>query len=76
MLETRGSTVIQIALLFRLAGVESSGFHAIAANFHVAPAAGLVLAGVEEKPAAGLAGAAAELREPVREQEIYRSLGE
>src|ERR1022692_4387747 len=67
---------IRSAGLFSLAGVESSGFHAVAADFHVASAAGLVLAGVQEEPAAGLAGAALELQGPLREQEIYRCLRE
>jgi|CZKS01.1.fsa_nt_gi hypothetical protein len=71
-----GGTAIRSAGLFSLAGVESSGFHAVAADFHVAPAAGLVLAGVQEEPAAGLAGAASELQGPLREQEIYRCLRE
>ncbi len=33
-------------------GFESAGFHAIAAEFHVAPAASVVFAGVDEEPAA------------------------
>ena len=41
-------------------GVVSSGFHAVAADFHVAPAAGVVLAGVDEQPAARVTGAASE----------------
>jgi hypothetical protein len=51
------------------AGVEAASFHSIAADLHVAPAAGVVFAGVEEEPAAGLGGAAANLRDFVRQQQ-------
>ncbi len=33
-------------------GFEAAGFHAVAADFHIAPAAGVILAGIEEQPAA------------------------
>src|ERR1035437_1611671 len=33
-------------------GFESAGLHAIAADLHIAPAAGVIFAGVEEEPAA------------------------
>src|SRR5579859_5074885 len=33
-------------------GFEAAGLHAVAADLHVAPAAGVVLAGIEEQPAA------------------------
>jgi hypothetical protein len=51
------------------AGVEAASFHSIAADLHVAPAAGVVFAGVEEEPAAGLGGAAANLRDFIRQQQ-------
>lgn len=38
-----------------------AGFVAVAADFHVAPAAGVIFAGVEEEPSAGGAGAGPEL---------------
>ena len=44
-------------------GFEATGFHAVAAELHVAPAAGVVFAGVEKKPAASVAGAGAKLRD-------------
>lgn len=40
-------------------GLEAAGLHAVAANLHVAPAAGVVFAGVEEEPAALWDGAGA-----------------
>ncbi len=49
-------------LLFSLlivAEVIAVGFHAVAANLHVAPATGVILAGVEEQLAAGRGGTAA-----------------
>ena len=33
-------------------GFEPSGFHTVSANLHVAPAAGMIFAGIEEQPAA------------------------
>src|SRR6201986_2038815 len=47
--------------LVRLTSVKSASFHPVAADFHVAPTAGAILAGIEEEPAAGFAGAAPEL---------------
>ena len=40
-------------------GLEAAGFDAIAADFHVAPAASAIFAGVDEEPAAVLGSAAA-----------------
>src|SRR5450631_2100137 len=40
-----------------VSGVESVGLHSISADSHVAPAAGMVLAGVEKQPSAAFAGA-------------------
>jgi len=37
--------------------MEAAGLHSISADSHVAPAAGMVLAGVEEKPSAAIARA-------------------
>ena len=33
-------------------GFEATGFHAVPAELHVAPAAGMIFAGVEKKPSA------------------------
>jgi hypothetical protein len=59
-----------------LAGVEAADLAAVATGFHVAPAAGVILAGVEEDPAAGVAGAAAEAEDVVGGEEIVGGLGE
>jgi hypothetical protein len=59
-----------------LAELELAGFVAIAADAHVAPAAGVVLALVEEEPAAGTAGAFAEVGELAGEEEFGGGFGE
>jgi len=59
-----------------LAGQEAAGLHAVAAGLHFAPAAGVVFAGVEEEPAAGFAGAVAEVRGLIGEEQVGGGLGE
>jgi hypothetical protein len=56
-----GAVTISANCIWRLAGLvpgmEAAGLHSISAASHVAPAARMVLAVVEEKPAAALAQA-------------------
>ena len=45
-------TQVSLRLLCAVLGFEATGFHAVPAELHVAPAAGVVFAGVEKEPAA------------------------
>src|ERR1700728_1293692 len=61
-------------MLFGSARVEFSGLHAVAANLHVAPSAGVVFTGVEKEPAASVAGAGAKLCDPGGKKQGCRRL--
>ena len=63
---SRGSFFLEAyfaGLQSSLSLIEAAGFVAIAAHFHVAPAAAVAFTFVEEKPAAGFGSTFADVRE-------------
>ena len=57
-------------------GFEATGFHAVAAELHVAPATGVVFAGVKKEPAALWAVAGAQALHPLSSEEVRCRLRE
>lgn len=57
-------------------GFEAAGFHAVAAELHVAPAFGVVFAGVEEEPSAFGIVAGAHHKRSFRGYEVGGAQGE